>query len=249
MRCRDRYVLLDDRGGVCEGETMSERHVASVGGLRISYLDAGPNGAPVLVLLHALGDQANNWEPVLSQFADQYRVLAPDLRGHGESDWPGSYAFETYADDVVGFLDAVELDSVTLVGHSMGGVIAYLIAMRQPDRVQRLVVEDVAPPLPRDRPIPDRPTEPIDFDWDVAPAIIGQVNRGEPDVWSKLFDITAPTLLVGGGVDSHIPQQQLEDVCNLIPACELVTLPAGHYVHQALPDVFGRTVLDWLSTF
>ena len=131
----------------------------------------------------------------------------------------------------------------------MGGVIAYLIAMRQPDRVQRMVVEDLAPPLPRDRPIPDRPTERINFDWDVAPAIIGQVNRGEPDVWSKLVDITAPTLLVGGGVDSHIPQQQLEDVRNLIPACELVTLPAGHYVHQALPDVFGRTVLDWLSTF
>lgn len=228
---------------------MSKRHGVSVGGLRFSYLDSGPVAEPVLVLLHALGDQANNWEPVLSQFADQYRVLAPDLRGHGESDWPGSYAFETYSADVVRFLDAVELDRATLVGHSMGGVIAYLIAMRQPDRVHRLIVEDVAPPLPRDRPIPDRPAEPISFDWDVAPAIIGQVNRGQPDVWSKLVDITAPTLLLGGGAESHIAQQQLEDVRSLIPACELVTLPTGHYVHQALPDVFGRTVLDWLSTF
>ncbi|MGB5758549.1 MAG: alpha/beta fold hydrolase, partial [Acidimicrobiales bacterium] len=89
---------------------MSKRHGVSVGGLRFSYLDSGPVAEPVLVLLHALGDQANNWEPVLSQFADQYRVLAPDLRGHGESDWPGSYAFETYSADVVRFLDAVELD-------------------------------------------------------------------------------------------------------------------------------------------
>jgi pimeloyl-ACP methyl ester carboxylesterase len=47
----------------------------------------------------------------------------------------------------------------------MGGVIAYLVATRQPDRVHRLIVEDVAPPLTRDRPIADRPAEPIDFDW------------------------------------------------------------------------------------
>jgi pimeloyl-ACP methyl ester carboxylesterase len=216
--------------------------------LRISYLGAGAADAPAVVLLHALGDQGKAWEPVLDSLAAEYRVFAPDLSGHGQSDWPGSYAFENYSDDVLGFLDVLELDRVVLVGHSMGGVIAYLLAMREPDRVDRLVVEDVAPPRRRDRPIPDRPEEPLDFDWDVATAIIGQVNRGEPDVWAGLADISAPTLLIGGGTESHIPQQQFEEVRDLIPVCELITLPTGHYVHRSLPERFGQAALDWLST-
>lgn len=128
----------------------------------------------------------------------------------------------------------------------MGGVVAYLLAMRQPDRVEHLIIEDVAPPRRRDRPIPNRPDEPLDFDWDVAPAIIGQVNRGEPDIWPGLADISAPTLLIGGGPESHIPQQQLEEVRGLIPSCGLITIPAGHYVHRSQPERFGQTVLDWL---
>jgi len=201
-----------------------------------------------MVLLHALGDQGTTWEPVLSRFATEYRVFAPDLSGHGRSEWSGRYAFENYRDDVVGFLDVLGLDQVVLVGHSMGGVIAYLVAIRQPDRVDRLIIEDVAPPRPRDRPIPTRPEGELGFDWNVAPSIIGQVNRGEPDFWSELVDISAPTLLIGGGTESHIPQEQLAEVRSLIPACELVSVPAGHYVHKSMPEMFGQATLDWLAS-
>jgi len=227
---------------------MSKRHDVSVTGTRISYLVAGAVDAPAMVLLHALGDQGHAWEPVLSRFAAEYRVFAPDLSGHGQSQWPGSYSFENYTDNLVGFHDVLGLDRAVMVGHSMGGVIAYLVAIRQPDRVDRLVIEDIAPNRRRDRPIPDRPEEALDFDWDVAPTIIGQVNGGEPDFWSELVDISAPTLLIGGGTKSHIPQAQLDEVRSLITACELMTLPAGHYVHRSLPELYGQTALEWLST-
>jgi pimeloyl-ACP methyl ester carboxylesterase len=120
--------------------------------------------------------------------------------------------------------------------------------MRQPGRVERLIVEDSPPPFPRDRPIPDRPPGPLDFDWAAVPAIAGQVNEGDPAAWEGLAAITAPTLLIGGGPQSHIAQDKLVAVAARVPRCDLVTIPAGHHVHQASPSEFARAVLGWLRS-
>src|SRR5262249_54690091 len=83
--------------------------------------------------------------------------------------------------------------------------------------------------------------------WAVVPAIIDQVNKGDPAAWERLGAITAPTLLIGGGPQSHIPQDKLVAVAARIPHCDLVTLPAGHLVHQARPSEIADVVLGWLS--
>jgi 3-oxoadipate enol-lactonase len=216
------------------------------GGIRLAYQVSGSPDAPPMVLLHALGDRGAGWAPVTAQFAERFRVFALDLRGHGDSDWPGTYSFQLMADDVLGALDQLGLGTVTLVGHSMGGAVSYLLAMQRPERVERLVVEDAPPPFRRDRPLPARPAGPLDFDWAVVPAIVGQVNEGDPAAWDGLGAITAPTLLIGGGPDSHIPQDKLAAVAARIPCCELVTIPAGHEVHAARPAEFVSVVLSWL---
>ena len=94
-----------------------------------------------MVLLHALGEQAANWDEVAARFATQFRVVALELRGHGASSWPGTYSFTLMRDDVLGVLDALDLHDLVLVGHSMGGTVAYLVAQAQPGRIARLVVE------------------------------------------------------------------------------------------------------------
>ncbi len=218
----------------------------TTGGIRLAYEVSGMPDAPPMVLLHGLGDRGAGWAPVTARFAECFRVFTLDLRGHGDSDWPGTYSFQLMADDVLGALDQLGLGTVTLVGHSMGGAVAYLLAMQQPDRVERLVVEDVPPPFRRDRPVPPRPAGPLDFDWAVVPAIIGQVNEGDPAAWDGLGAITAPTLLIGGGPDSHIPQDKLAAVAARIPSCELVTIPAGHEVHATRSSEFAGVVLSWL---
>ena len=199
-----------------------------------------------MVLLHGLGERGASWAPVIPWFAERFHVLALDMRGHGASDWPGTYSLRIMRDDLLGFLDQLGLGAVTLVGHSMGGGVAYLTAIQLQDRVRRLIVEDASPPFRRDRAIPARPPEPLDFDWAVVTAIVGEVNAGDPAAWEGLATITAPTLLIGGGPASHIPQDMLAEAAARIPRCDLVTIPAGHDVHTARPAEFAGAVLGWL---
>jgi pimeloyl-ACP methyl ester carboxylesterase len=201
-----------------------------------------------MVLLHALGEQAASWDAVVARFATRFRVVALDLRGHGESSWPGVYSFPLMRDDVLRVLDALDLHDLVLVGHSMGGTVAYLVAQAQATRITRLVVEDAPPPFPRERPVPTRPAGDLPFDWAVVPAIAAEVNDPSLRWWKHLPEITAPTLLVGGGPTSSIPQDLLVDVCRAVPDCTLVTIPVGHDVHESAPDAFVETVLTWLGT-
>jgi 3-oxoadipate enol-lactonase len=216
------------------------------GGIRLAYRTWGPAGAPPAVLLHALGEQSSDWAPVASAFASSWRVYAPDLRGHGDSDWPGGYTIEQLTTDLTAFLDALGLDQVTLGGHSMGGPPAYLYAARRPDRVTRLVLEEPAPPWPRARRTATRPEGPLPFDWDVT-ALSNEFTEPQVSSWrAALQQIQAPVLLVAGGPDSHVDQGQLAEMATEIPDCELVTIAAGHLVHAARPAEFTAELTAFL---
>jgi pimeloyl-ACP methyl ester carboxylesterase len=216
-------------------------------GVTVSVRESGDAVAPPMVLLHALGDTALDWEPVAGALAADFRVFAVDLRGHGGSGRPGTYSFELMRDDVVAVLDALDLHDVILVGHSMGGVVAYLVALAQPGRLARLIVEDAPPPYPRKRALPQQPPGELPFDWAVVTAIAGQVNDPSRRWWPRLPEIPVPTLLVGGGHGSHIPQELLAEAADLIPDCTLVTLETGHNVHATAPEQFLRAVTGWLG--
>jgi pimeloyl-ACP methyl ester carboxylesterase len=200
-----------------------------------------------MVLLHALGERAASWDGVVPRFAREFRVITLDLRGHGASSWPGTYSFELMRDDVIGVLDALDLHDIVLVGHSMGGTVAYLVAQAQPSRIARLVVEDAPPPFPRTRPVPSRPEGVLPFDWAVVPAIVEEVDDPSLRWWKHLPEIAAPTLLVGGGPTSHVPQDTLVEVAKAVPECTVITIPVGHDVHESEPCGFAETVLNWLN--
>lgn len=118
--------------------------------MRLAYRTWGDAFGSPVVLLHGLGGSAANWEAAGALLGQEWRVFALDLRGHGESDWPDDYDLELMAEDVVGFLDELELDRVGLVGHGMGGVVARLLAEEHSDRVERLVLVETPAPFPGD---------------------------------------------------------------------------------------------------
>lgn len=116
---------------------------ADAKGITTNYLEAGA-GDPV-VLIHGSGPGVTayaNWRLVLPALAENFRVLAPDMVGFGFSERPTNieYGVQTWADQVVGLMDTLELPTAHLVGNSFGGAIALRIATQHPDRVGKLVL-------------------------------------------------------------------------------------------------------------
>ncbi|MGD0097529.1 MAG: alpha/beta fold hydrolase [Terracidiphilus sp.] len=125
---------------------VSSRSIA-VAGYRMHYLVEGPADGPVVVLVHGLGGEAEDWRKLAPYLVRAgFRVYIPDLPGYGRSEWPAgfSYSIHDEAEAVVGFLDALELKQVDLGGWSMGGWIVQVVAARRPERVRRLMLFDSA---------------------------------------------------------------------------------------------------------
>jgi esterase len=109
------------------------------------HRDLGGLGRPVLVVLHGLLGSSRNWQTAGRDLTDAFHVLALDLRNHGSSPHAESMSYADHAADVVAWLDTQGLERVSLLGHSMGGKTAMLVACRNPQRVERLIVADIAP--------------------------------------------------------------------------------------------------------
>jgi pimeloyl-ACP methyl ester carboxylesterase len=125
------------------GENPEIGATADANGIKTNYLEAG-KGDPV-VLIHGSGPGVTsyaNWRLVLPALAENFRVLAPDMVGFGFSERPADikYGVQTWADQVVGLMDTLELPTAHMVGNSFGGAIALRIATQHPDRVGKLVL-------------------------------------------------------------------------------------------------------------
>jgi pimeloyl-ACP methyl ester carboxylesterase len=228
-------------------------------GVDLHHRDEGPRAAPAVVLLHGGASRGATWDsftPAL--LAARYRVVVPDLRGHGGSPRSRSYTLENHRQDVVALLDRLGLERVTLIGHSLGGFAATLVAQAQQGRVARLVLED--PPVPpreagtgklslgRLLLLSIGTADPRRrYDRLALTSAIAQLRQAQPGWWDALPGITAPTLLLSGGPGSHIAPAHLARVAALIPRCELVTVPVGHRIHSTAPDAFRETVLNFLG--
>jgi pimeloyl-ACP methyl ester carboxylesterase len=118
--------------------------------LRLHYVDWGNPDAPPMLLIHGGRDHCRNWDWVAEQFADEYHIIAPDLRGHGDSEWEssGSYNQINYAYDIAQLLQQKEMDDVTIIGHSLGGAIALMYTALFPERVKKLVAIEGMGPSP-----------------------------------------------------------------------------------------------------
>ncbi len=119
-------------------------------GVTLNVQQGGPEGAEAIVLLHGFPESHRTWRSVAPALAEDFRVVAPDQRGFAGSDKPeGVAAYETdrILDDLIALADALGLKRFTLVGHDWGGAVAWLAALRRPDRVARLVIVNAPHPL------------------------------------------------------------------------------------------------------
>lgn len=122
---------------------LRSRRVSST--VDLFHRDLGGQGRPPLLILHGLLGSSRNWQTAGRDLSARFHVLAADLRNHGSSPHAGEMSFDAMAADVLAWLDRQHLDRVSLLGHSLGGKVAMLIACRFPGRVERLIVVDIAP--------------------------------------------------------------------------------------------------------
>lgn len=117
--------------------------------LRLHYVDWGNPMAPPMILIHGGRDHCRNWDWVAERFRHDYHIIAPDLRGHGDSQWMigGSYNQIDYVYDIAQLLDQKEMSPVTIIGHSLGGSISLLYTALYPETVKDLIsIEGMGPP-------------------------------------------------------------------------------------------------------
>lgn len=111
------------------------------------YYEEQGAGEP-LILLHGLGSSIGSWEYQRASFAEQYRVIVVDVRGHGRSAKPpGPYSVPQFAADIFALLDQLHIDRFHLLGLSMGGMIGFQMAVEQPERFKSLTVVNSGPEL------------------------------------------------------------------------------------------------------
>ncbi|HZD24719.1 MAG TPA: alpha/beta hydrolase [Alphaproteobacteria bacterium] len=119
--------------------------------LRLHYVDWGNEGAPPLLLVHGGRDHCRNWDWVADALRRDYHIIAPDLRGHGDSEWvsTGHYALPDYVYDIAQLVHQKGMAPLTVIGHSLGGMISLQYAGLYPENVSKVVAIEGLGPSPK----------------------------------------------------------------------------------------------------
>jgi pimeloyl-ACP methyl ester carboxylesterase len=135
-------------------ELAGVRHTyVDVNGFRAHVAEAGDPEAPPVVLQHGWPQHWWCWRKVIPPLAERYRVICPDLRGHGWSEAPRTgYDKPQFAADLIGVMDALGIDRARLVGHDWGAMAGFLACIRHPERFERYLALGIAPPFRSDDP-------------------------------------------------------------------------------------------------
>jgi long-chain acyl-CoA synthetase len=228
----------------------------------VSVVDIWPEGAEkTIVFVHGYAGCAETWEYQINHFSREFRVVTPDLRGHGQSDAPFTeYTMPELVEDLHTIVQALDLpEKFVLIGHSFGGSICVEFANAYPEMLEKLVLIATACeyPLPRATALVSRiPTAAFRPWWKYRPRWNAEVHvmkrmmlnnmrkwQGKP----LLQNIRTPTLIITGARDRYFPRRVFDEACKLVPGAEVVDIGASkHKVqlerHQAVNRAIERFI-------
>jgi pimeloyl-ACP methyl ester carboxylesterase len=229
-----------------------------------------------VILLHGYSDSSFSYSRVLPLLPSTMRVVAIDQRGHGLSSRARDYSMDAMARDVIEVMDALEIPSATLVGHSMGSFVARRVAVQAPQRVTRLVLvgagirfrtaatEDLQKAVDALKD-PVDPTFVREFQYSTVAmpvpeafmkTVIAESQRLDAATWKAVLDgqfgyeataIRVPTLVLGGDKDSVFPVAEQRATAHAVPGARAVIVPGvGHTLHWEMPSRFVAELLSFL---
>ena len=219
------------------------------------YIEKG-QGEP-LILLHGNGENCDYFVGQTDVFAQHYHVYALDTRGHGRTprgDAP--FTIRQFADDLLAFMDAHDIDKAHILGFSDGGNIAMIFAMKYPDRVLRLILNGANLDAKGVKPSIQIPIE-IGYRFAKVFAKKSEEARkhaellglmvNDPNVRpEELAAIKAKTLVIAGTKDM-IKESQTRLIARSILDAKLVILEGNHFIANKCPEAFNRAVLSFLG--
>jgi pimeloyl-ACP methyl ester carboxylesterase len=180
-KATDRVIGMLPQSGPTSRVYFSQR-------LRLHYVDWGNPGAPPLILLHGGRDHCRNWDWVAADLCKDYHVIAPDLRGHGDSAWSasGHYTMANFIYDFAQLIHQQNLAPVTIIAHSLGGNIALRYSGIYPETVRRVIaIEGLGPGPGQDGVSDDKPIAERMRSWiDAQRGLSGRQPRRYPTVES-----------------------------------------------------------------
>ena len=238
--------------------------IKNVAEASVSVIDIWPEEVDqTIVFIHGYAGVAETWEYQINAFSRSYRVVTPDLRGHGQSDAPFTqYTMDELVQDIHSIVEARQLpEKFILVGHSFGGSICVEYANAYPERLEKLVLIATAGeyPLPRVANWISRiPTAFFRLWWDYRPKWNAEVhvlkrmmfnNMRKWRGWPLLRNIQTPTLIITGERDTYFPRYVFDDVGKMVPDAEVYDVgSAKHKVqlerHQAVNRAIERFIGD-----
>jgi pimeloyl-ACP methyl ester carboxylesterase len=244
------------------GNAPSNGRYAQVGDVSVYYEETG-TGEP-LVLVHGLSGSGRWWAKNVSALAERYRVYVVDLAGFGRSRAARRVALENSGVFLGRWMSSVGIERASIVGHSMGGLIAASLAADDPERVDRLaLVNAAALPISRANVVLrfGLARELISLPPAFLPVMLTDGLRAGPvsvmgaardllhtDIRSKLNEVTSPTLIVWGARDQLLPLELGVQLSAAVPDARLHAIPnAGHNPMWDQPADFNRVILDFLS--
>ena len=213
----------------------------------LSVVDIQPEGAEsTIIFTHGYAGCAETWEHQINHFSRQYRVVAPDLRGHGQSDAPFTeYTMDEFVEDIDTIANVLDLpERFILAGHSFGGSICIEYAIARPERLAKLVLIATAGeyPLPRATSWLSRvPTAAFRPWWRFRPRWNAEVhvmkrmmlnNLLKWKGWEMLQNISTPTLIITGERDKYFPRHVFDDVAKMVPEAQVVDVGASKHKVQ-----------------
>ena len=223
--------------------------------IRLHYTETG-TGEP-LVLLHGNGEDSSYFVHQIAFFSRQYRVLAVDTRGHGQSPRGSApFTIRQFAEDLLAFLDERGIEQTDLLGFSDGANIALVFALRHPERVKRLILNGA-----NLDPAGVKPTVqiPIELGYRLArlfakrsadakqhAELLGLMVNDPMIPLEDLKKVSAPTLVIAGKRDM-IRESHTRAIAQALPNARLVFLPGDHFIAHKNPEEFNRAVDAFLT--